>query len=206
MIQESLAVSKADFWNNKYINKEFTWDTGSCTPIFRNWSDSITNKKNIKICIPGCGRGHDVIYLSKQGLDVYAFDFSIEAISYLKSQNNQNNLNANIFCMDFFDLSKKYNVFFDYILEYTFYCAINPKDREKYINKCHDILNDKGKLIAIMLPLAESTENNGPPFYVSKEELINKFDDKFSILKMEKSNLSISKRKDIEIYVEYEKK
>ena len=109
-------------------------------PIFKNWSDSITNKKNIKVCIPGCGRGHDVVYLSKQGFDIYAFDFSFEAISYLKKQNDINNLNANIFCINFFNFGKKYNHFFDYIVEYTFYCAINPEDRGKYINKWYIII------------------------------------------------------------------
>tara|TARA_B100001964_G_C13661240_1_gene349123 strand:+ start:243 stop:485 length:243 start_codon:yes stop_codon:yes gene_type:complete len=75
-----------------------------------------------------------------------------------------------------------------------------------YVSKCYDLLSNNGKLISIMLPLSQADNKIGPPFLVSKKELIKKFENKFTILKMEKSNLSIPKRRDIELYVEYEKK
>ena len=54
-------VNNSLFWNNKYLKNEFKWDLGSPTPIFKNWSQNIPNKSNVKICIPGCGRVHDAL-------------------------------------------------------------------------------------------------------------------------------------------------
>ena len=42
-------------------------------------------------------------------------------------------------------------IYFDYILEYTFYCAILPERRNEYINQCYKLLKNKGKIIGIML-------------------------------------------------------
>tara|TARA_Y100000590_G_C15631930_1_gene981513 strand:+ start:439 stop:1056 length:618 start_codon:yes stop_codon:yes gene_type:complete len=195
-------VNKSLFWDTKYINNEFKWDLGKPTPIFKNWSKSIRNK-NIKICIPGCGRGHDVLYLSNLGFNVYAVDFSKEAINYI---NRKSNKKIKTLCVDFFDLNNSYNSYFDYILEYTFYCAIDPKNRKKYVSKCYDILKNNGKIIAIMIPIGQPDSSGSPPFNVTENEVVENFSNKFKINKIYKSNLSIKPRENIELFVEYEKK
>ena len=196
-------ISLPNFWNKKYKNGEHGWDLNGPTPIFENWAKSIDNKDKIKICIPGCGYGHDLIYLTQMGFDVYGFDFSSEAVNNIKSKNK----NIKIYCEDFFNLNKSYYNYFDYILEYTFYCAINPSYRLKYANKCYDLLKAKGRIIAIMLPFDKNRpKNEGPPFSVDLEGLESNFSSKFNLLKMIKSEHSIEPRRDIELYFEYEKK
>ncbi len=202
MNKNKFDVNKSLFWDTKYINNEFKWDLGKPTPIFKNWSKSIRNK-NIKICIPGCGRGHDVLYLSNLGFNVYAVDFSKEAINYI---NRKSNKKIKTLCVDFFDLNNSYNSYFDYILEYTFYCAIDPKNRKKYVSKCYDILKNNGKIIAIMIPIGQPDSSGSPPFNVTENEVVENFSNKFKINKIYKSNLSIKPRENIELFVEYEKK
>ena len=87
-----MSVNDRNYWNDKYISNEFKWDLGYPTPIFQDWSHKNKNNIKKKICIPGCGRGHDAIYLAKNGFEVYAFDFSIEAIKYLKNPKDEVNL------------------------------------------------------------------------------------------------------------------
>ena len=203
-----MSISKPDisipnFWNEKYITGEHGWDLNGPTPIFQNWAKSIENKSEIKICIPGCGYGHDLVYLKQAGFDVYGFDFSSEAVHYIQNKNK----NIKIYCLDFFNLDKSFYNYFDYILEYTFYCAINPSYRMKYVNKCHDLLKTKGKIVAIMLPFDKKRpKDEGPPYSVDKEEIKNNFSSKFNLIEMKKSVHSIKPRKDIELYFEYEKK
>ena len=43
--------------------------------------------------------------------------------------------------MDFFEFQQ--NDFFDVIIEQTFFCAINPRSREKYITKAQTLLTDQ---------------------------------------------------------------
>jgi len=202
MNSKSLNVSSPNFWDNKYSNNEHSWDIGKPTPIFKNWASNIENKSKYKICIPGCGYGHDIIYLSRIGFDVYGFDFSSEAVNHIKEFDSK----LNVQCVDFFQIDNKYNKYFDFILEYTFYCAIDPIDRARYVRKCYNLLKDKGKIIGIMLPIYNENKDFGPPFEVYEEELILNFQNKFNILKIKKNNFSIEKRKNIELYVEYEKK
>ena len=198
-------VNSPSFWNSKYINKEHGWDIGKPTPIFKKWSSKYKSPENINICIPGCGYGHDAIYLANAGFNVYAFDFSKDAINYLNSKINKQ-INLKTFCTDFFKISDDFLHTFDFILEYTFYCAISPSRRQEYIDKCHGLLKDKGKIISIMLQIERNNKSQGPPFQVTKDELTLNFKNKFKIIKMEKNKLSIAPRKDIELYVHYEKK
>ena len=71
-------------------------------PFFVDWSKTIENKKSKKILIPGCGLGHDVIYLSKLGFDVYACDFSSTAVKILRNKVEKNNLSTKVIKENFF--------------------------------------------------------------------------------------------------------
>ncbi len=68
---------------------------------------------------------------------------------------------------DFFELQTK----FDLILEQTFFCALNPILRPKYVQKMSELLNAKGKLVGLLfnVPLNEGH----PPFGGDKKEYIN---------------------------------
>ena len=57
---------------------------------------------------------------------------------------------------DFFEHEKSY----DLIVEQTFFCAINPELREKYVLKCK-LLNPKGQLLGVLF---NRKFEGGPPF------------------------------------------
>ena len=50
---------------------------------------------------------------------------------------------------------------FEYIVEYTFYCAIDPIKRNKYVNIVHHLLNDNGSLIALFFHLIKIYQMEG---------------------------------------------
>ena len=194
------------FWDNRYKTNEFSWDLGKPTPYFVDWSTSIKNKSSKNILIPGCGLGHDAIFLSKCGFNVYACDFSDTALKVLSMKNKESNTNVKLISMDFFNLSGNYSKFFDFILEYTFYCAINPNKRSLYIKSCNNLLNKDGRLIGIMLPVGNDIVSSNPPFKVTLNELKINFSVFFKLLKLVPNSLSVEKRKGIEYIVQYQKK
>jgi len=193
------------FWDNRYKTNEFSWDLGKPTPYFVEWSTTIKNKSSKSILIPGCGLGHDAIFLSKCGFNVYACDFSDTALKVLSMKNKENNTNVKLISMDFFNLSRNYSNFFDFILEYTFYCAINPNKRSLYIENCNNLLKNDGKLIGIMLPIGNDNVSSNPPFKVTLNELKINFSVFFKLLKLVPNSLSVEKRKGIEYIVQYQK-
>ena len=190
------------YWDNKYINNEDQWDLNQPTPIFINWSKTLKDKK--KILIPGAGKGHDAIYLAGKGHDVYAVDFSIQATDYIRKAAQNKNVKVNVINKNLFSLNKYYN-FFDIFLEYTFYCAISPSERSRYIKESYKLLKDDGQLVGIFLPLNKNISEGGPPFSVNIAETINKFSKYYKLLECYKSTNSIKSRVDNEIYVSMEK-
>ena len=131
-IEDNLDVSSSNFWNDCYDKNDTGWDLGGTTPIFVDWCNNLNEKK--KICIPGSGNGYDALYFADMGHQVTTIDFAEEPIKKLKKQSKINNLNINIIQKDIFDLGQEFHNKFDYIVEYTCYCAIDPKMRNKYID------------------------------------------------------------------------
>ena len=198
-------VSSPSFWNELYFNNKDSWNLNYPTPIFIHWSKQLPKDKKLKICIPGCGKSDDALYLSSRGHDVYGIDFSENATNYLNNKAKNNNIKLNVLNADFFNIDERFKNYFDVILEYTFFCAINPFKRTDYVSRCYNLLKKNGKLIGIFLPLLKQN-NEEPPFHISLNEINDLFSKKFKINKMEYSKYSIESRKNNEIFVELSKK
>ena len=197
-------VNTPQFWNNKYSLNEDQWDINSPTPIFKKWFTTLNKSKNLNICIPGCGKGHDALFFASKGHYVCAVDFSCKAVNFLKNKNIYNNLT--ILETDFFKISEKYYHTFDLIIEYTFFCAFHPRFRKKYVSLCNKLLKKRGKFVGIIFPLIKTKNKDGPPFIVDLNEFEELFTKHFQLYKKEKSNLSIKPRRNNEIFYEYIKK
>ena len=186
------------FWDLKYHNNEASWDIGGPTPIIVNWFKTIKTKK--KIIIPGCGNGHDALYLAHKGHDVYAIDFSTIAINRLRAKAENEKLKINILHKDYFKLSNYYN-FFDIFIEYTFFCAILPNKRHDYIRESYKLLNSNGVLVGILLPIDKLIAEGGPPFGVDIVDTMKLFSKYYHILKCSKSRYSIKPRYEKERFI-----
>ena len=198
-------ISNPTFWNDLYEQKKDKWNLNSPTPAFVEWENNNKSNDSLNICIPGCGTSEDVLYFANSGYNVYAFDFSKYATDYLINKTKNLNLNINIMNVDFFTIQNKYKDFFDIILEYTFFCAIHPCKREKYIDVCSKILKNNGRFVGIFLPLKD-VEDNNPPFTVSIDEVLKQFSHSFYLQKKYYPVNSVGRRKGNEIFVEFIKR
>ena len=73
--------------------------------------------------------------------------------------------------MTFFYLGKSLNNYFDYVIEQTCYCAIDPNRREQYERLIYRILKPHGQLIGLWYPIDKSFKDGGPPWGVSISNL-----------------------------------
>ena len=189
-------VSNPLFWDQRYIDNNIQWDLGKKTPIV---TDYLKNNDRIgDVCIFGCGNGYDAIEFSKYGNNVYAVDFSIEAITNLKRRAVQKKQDIQLVNKDIFDLSNEYSNSFDMIFEYTCFCAINPDKREEYFNTAYDILKKDGLLFGIFLPFDKKKYRDGPPFGITIKEIKKLSKNKFKIIENYYSDLSVESRKNRE--------
>ena len=121
-----------NFWNNRYLDNDTGWDLGAISPAIKKWFDTKKNK-DLQILIPGAGKGHEVKYGFDHGFNnIHYLDISSRAVTFFKD-NCPNFPKEQILISDFFDLKK--DLFFDVVIEQTFFCAISPVLRKSYVKK-----------------------------------------------------------------------
>jgi SAM-dependent methyltransferase len=186
-------------WDNRYVNNDIGWDLGEVSSPLKAYFDQLENKK-LKILIPGGGNSYEAEYLFKLGFqNVFVVDLSKNALENIKKR-VPNFPTSQLILGNFFDIENS----FDLIVEQTFFCALNPTLRGKYVIKMHQLLKSEGKLIGLMfnVPL----NDNRPPFGGSKTDYLKLFKDDFSILKMEKCYNSVKSRAGRELFIHFQKK
>lgn len=190
-----------DFWSERWKNGETGWDMGSPSTPLKAFIDTLENK-DLKILIPGCGNAYEAEYLFNKGFqNVYVVD-----IVALALQEFSNRVPAfpkgHLLCADFFQLNEKG---FDLVLEQTFFCAINPSLRNKYVKKMHEIISPNGRLVGLLFN-DPNLNLDGPPFLGSEEEYRAIFAPFFSFNKLEPANNSIPPRAGRELFINFTRK
>ncbi len=186
------------YWENRYQNNDIGWDTGLITEPLKEYVNQIADK-SLKILIPGAGNGHEFDYLVQHGFtNVWVIDIADQPIKKLQSKYPQ--FIERILLGDFFEHDSQYDI----IIEQTFFCALNPEIRKKYVSKMHSLLSPKGKIVGLLFNFPLTQE--GPPFGGSKEEYLTLFSEKFTIKKLEKAYNSIKPRAGRELFFIFEKK
>jgi hypothetical protein len=93
---------------------------------------------------------------------------------------------------------------FDYLLEYTCFCAIDPKRRTEYADLVDRLLKPGGTYIDLAFPL--DGRGGGPPFAVSETEVVDLFGQRgFKLQDSEKPTDSISPRREAEKLLIFQK-
>ncbi|PWK23003.1 thiopurine S-methyltransferase [Arcicella aurantiaca] len=187
-----------DYWNNRYETEQTGWDLRMVSPPLKAYVDQLTNK-DIRILIPGCGSGYEAEYLAQEGFsNITVVDFAPSVVENMKEK-MKHLQSVQIVCDDFFKHEGKY----DLILEQTFFCAIAPSLRPRYVEKMYELLNPSGILAGLLFNV-QFPEN--PPFGGSKTEYEGLFSEKFDIKILETCYNSISKRAGNELFFKFQKK
>ncbi len=184
-----------DDWQRHYDENDLGWDLGQVAPPFMNLLESNVIIPG-KTLVPGCGRGHEVIYLAENGFDVTAVDYSIGAVDYLKQVVQQRELNSKVLNIDFFDLNSTHDCTYDLLIEQAFFCAISPNQRDLYVTTVARVLKTGGMLAGLFY---NTVQEGGPPFNTTKEDIIKHFSELFEIRDLAQAKNSAEQRKDKEL-------
>jgi len=201
---EKLDYKTSEFWNNLYKNNDIGWDLSGPSQPFLDILDSL-DLQNKKVFIPGCGNGHDVIQIANCGAKVIAVDFAETPLKNIKNHPNFNKNKIELIKSDIFNLNNRFENYFDFVFEYTCYCAIDPVLRENYRDLIHQVLKNGGKFISLFFPILKPEKDGGPPFGVNLIETINFFKEKFKLILKNMDLNSHPKRKGNEVLVIMEK-
>lgn len=151
-----------------------------------------------RVLVPGCGRGHEVRALGAQSnTSVVGLDLSATAIAQARRLSSQSDRDVSFIVGDFFHLPSKLKRSFDWVVEHTCFCAIEPAQRPDYVLAASSALRAGGRIFGIFY-LNPDTES-GPPFAVSTKELTEVFDPHFVLLEEWVPKESFSGREDREL-------
>ena len=181
-------------WDNRYLNNDIAWDLGEVSPPLKAYFDQLTNKE-IKILIPGGGNSYEAAYLFEKGFEnVWVVDLSKTAIANIQ-RSIPKFPPSQLIQGDFFDMEDS----FDFIVEQTFFCAIDPSLRADYVVKMNSLLKPKGTLVGVLFNAPLNKEK--PPFGGNKAAYMEQFKRFFEIQKMEACYNSFGNRKERELFI-----
>lgn len=188
-----------DFWSQRYKSNETGWDLGVVSPPLKAYIDQLSDK-NLRILIPGCGNSYEAEYLLEKGFaNISVIDIAPEPVNRLRDK-FKTDPSIQIIQADFFTHLGEY----DLILEQTFFCALDPKLRESYVEAMSGLLTKGGKLAGLLFN--KEFEQQGPPFGGTTAEYLKLFADKFDFITFEPCNNSFHKRDGSEHFIILRKK
>ncbi|PSB18067.1 SAM-dependent methyltransferase [filamentous cyanobacterium CCP1] len=189
----------SEFWEERYQDGTTRWDLGQPAPPFVTLLNAPNAPKPGRVAVLGSGRGHDALLFADRGFDVVGFDFAPSAVQEATVAARSRQLSAQFLQRDIFELENEFAASFDYVLEHTCYCAIDPSLRSDYVQVVQKILRPGGELIGLFWA---HSRPEGPPFGTTLEEIKQRFTAFEPVLIMQPEN-SVDSRKDEEYLVRF---
>ena len=181
------------YWTKRYTNGETGWDIGYAAPALIAFMEQFQDK-SIKILIPGCGNAYEAKQLWQMGFQhIFLLDYALGPLQKFQSELPEFP-SAQLLHLDFFELNDQ----FDLILEQTFFCALDPNLRQKYVQHMYQIIQPYGHLAGLLFD--DPLFSDHPPYGGSKALYQKLFETKFDIKKMEIAYNSIPARQGRELF------
>ncbi len=192
-------VNQARFWQQRYETDSIGWDMGEVSPPLKAYIDQLPESaKRQAILVPGAGNAYEVGYLYEQGFtNVTLVDFAPAPIKDF-AKRYPDFPAEHLICADFFELSAEHYQF-DWVLEQTFFCAINPQRRDEYVQQMARLLKPRGKVVGLLFN--KDFGNNHPPFGGDKQQYEQRFNSHFDIEIMQPCYNSHPARQGSELFI-----
>ncbi len=181
----------AEAWEQRYQTGDDPWDLGRPTPPLDHLLQSDQAPPPCRMAALGVGSGLDALRFAAAGFDLVGFDFAPSAIARARQNAVTQGLNAAFVQQDIFALPPEWHHGFDYVLEHTCFCAIDPAWRSAYVQVVRQLLKPQGTLIALFFTHDRA---GGPPFGVTVQGIRDYFEPYFDVIRLAPATNSIAQR------------
>ncbi len=150
------------FWDERFERGFTPWDRGGVPQALRDFVAG--TGKPLTTLIPGCGAAYELAFLSEQGWDATAIDFSPAAVATAKAGLGQ--WAGNVIEADFFTYCPQRPL--DLIYERAFLCALPRAMWPRVAARWADLLPPGGRLAGFFF---FDDAAKGPPFGIERAAL-----------------------------------
>jgi len=164
-------------WERRYQTGDMPWEKGAPSPGLVDFLNELPKDPREVVAVPGCGTGHDVRAWASAGFEAHGFDLAPSAIQLCREK-SKGVSNVHYELADF--LHDQPPRPFDWVFEHTLFCAIEPSQRDEYVQAVQRWLKPAGQFLGVhyMIP-----DTEGPPYGTTRDELLRRFAPHFELLK-----------------------
>lgn len=168
-------------WEALYQSGDTHWDKGAPAPGLVEFLHAHPELPRGTVAVPGCGFGHDVRAWAVFGFEAHGFDIAPSAISGARELRKLDNADqttgsAQFALTDFLRDPPPFQ--FDHVFEHTLFCAIQPVERDAYVEAVLRWLKPGGTYLAVNYIVCDGE----PPFPVTRAELWQRFRPHFHLI------------------------
>ena len=180
----------ASAWETRWAEQNTPWDLNAPAPALVHALETGGLAPPGRAVVPGCGRGHDVCALANAGFTALGLDVSPTALAHARRLAAAEAPNALFVQADLFDLPP-FVAHVDLVFEHTCFCAIDPGERDRYVDAVAGILRPGGRLFGVFFDIRCES---GPPFGTTADEIRHRFGRRFDVERLETSSHSVPGR------------
>jgi methyl halide transferase len=157
-----------DFWQRRFVQQQTPWDRAAPGPQIAAWIADGTLHSGLRIAVPGCGSGHDVLALAQAGCEVSAIDYASAAIELTRERLATQGAQAQLTQADV--LAWQPSSPLDAVYEQTCWCALHPDHWAAYAAQLHAWLRPGGALLLMAMQCRRDNAGvgriDGPPYHM----------------------------------------
>jgi SAM-dependent methyltransferase len=163
-------------WESLYQAGDMRWEKGAPSPGLVDFLSAHPQPTGQTVCVPGGGTGHDALAWAGAGFRAYGYDIAPSAVRLSVERAQAAGLRAEFRQADFLRDAAPFR--FDWLWEHTLFCAIQPDERDLYVEAVRRWLKPGGDYLAVnyLIP-----DQDGPPFGTSREEVWRRFSPHFEL-------------------------
>jgi methyl halide transferase len=157
-----------DFWQRRFEQRQTPWDRAAPGPQIATWIADGSLRAGMRIAVPGCGSGHDVLALAQAGCDVTAIDYAEAAVELTRQRLAADGASALLVQADV--LAWQPASALDAVYEQTCFCALHPDQWAAYAEQLRAWLRPGGALLLLAMQCRRDSASagriDGPPYHM----------------------------------------
>ena len=166
------------FWEGRWRAGQTPWDHGRFAPPFSEFVER-EGAPGGRVLIPGPGSGHDVRYFAELGAEVTGMDIAPSAVAAARERNPHPD--AVYLQGDILDPDPALARSFDWVIEHTCLCALEPAHWPAYAESVDQLLRAGGHYLALFY--RNPHDDEGPPHRIEAATIDALFGSRFTLLK-----------------------